>query len=289
MSDLRLPSVSRTRTAYLIMINGRHVGKMYKIDTDKIVLGRAPDVDVKIDDEGVSRRHAIIRYEGDNLVVRDNNSTNGVFVNGTKVDGYILREGDRVQIGSNTILKFDYADEVETQAQERMWREANCDALTGAFKKRYFMEQLETEFAYHFRHLQDLSLMFFDIDHFKKLNDNYGHLAGDQALREFAGIVAEMLRTEDLFARYGGEEFVILLRDTNAENSFLIAERVRRKIEQNRFMWEGERLPVTTSVGVSTLHQQNYPDPQALVQAADEFLYRAKRGGRNRTESALME
>lgn len=276
------------RSAYLIMINGRNVGRMHKINVDRTQLGRAPDCEVLIEDEGVSRRHAMIERGPEGYVLWDNNSTNGVFVNGEKVGRHLLQDGDRVQIGSNTILKFSFTDEVEEKFQKQLYDSATRDALTGAYNKKYFADQLKTEFAYCYRHKTPLSLMLFDIDFFKKLNDGYGHLAGDHVLKTLAGVVHAALRTEDIFARYGGEEFGVILRDTDGERAFLIAERVRRNVEAHEFVFDGQRLPVSISVGVATLVDGNYPSPKHLVKAADEYLYKAKHNGRNRTESRVV-
>ena len=205
-----------------------------------------------------------------------------------RVDRHLLIDGDKVQLGSSTILKFSFQDEVEERAQRQIYEMATRDGLTSAYNKKYFADQLKTDFAFYFRHLQPLSLILFDIDFFKKLNDGFGHQAGDYVLKSLAAIVAKALRTEDIFARYGGEEFGIILRDTDSERAFLICERIRRGIENFQFIYEGKRLPVTISLGVATLQKENYPSPKSLVKAADEFLYAAKHKGRNRTESALM-
>lgn len=285
------------RSAYLIVINGRSVGKMFKLASETVIIGRAPTNEVLIDDEGVSRKHAYIEKAAAGLVIVDGEtvapgnikkSTNGVFVNGHRVDRHLLTDGDKVQLGSSTILKFSFQDEVEERAQKQIYEMATRDGLTSAYNKKYFADQLKTDFAFYFRHSQPLSLILFDIDFFKKLNDGFGHQAGDYVLKSLAAIVAKALRTEDIFARYGGEEFGIILRDTDGERAFLICERIRRGIENFQFTYEGKRLPVTISMGVATLEKENYPNPKSLVKAADEFLYAAKHKGRNRTESALM-
>jgi diguanylate cyclase (GGDEF)-like protein len=276
------------KNAYLIVINGRSVGRIYKVSSDEIVMGRSPEVDVVIEDEGVSRQHAKIERRDDGMVLMDMGSTNGIFVNGKKVARHYLNDGDRLQIGSTTILKFSYQDELEENFQKQLYDSATRDALTGAYNKKFFADHLKTEFAFCYRHERPLSLILFDIDFFKKVNDNFGHVAGDYALKETSRLVQETLRTEDLFARYGGEEFGVILRDTDAERSFLIGERIRRTIEAFKFMWEGDEMPVTVSLGVATLIKKNHRSPKALVQAADEFLYKAKQNGRNRCESDLM-
>jgi two-component system cell cycle response regulator len=285
------------RSAYLIVINGRSVGKMYKLSGDRVVIGRQATNEILIDDEGVSRRHAYVERAAAGLVLVDGErqpdgrikpSTNGVFVNGNKVDRHLLQDGDKVQLGSSTILKFSFQDEIEEQFHQQQYEAATRDGLTNAYNKKYFADQLKTDFAFYFRHSQPLSLVLFDIDFFKKLNDGYGHMAGDYVLKTLAGLVQKALRTEDVFARYGGEEFGIILRDTDGERAFLICERIRRNIENYQFLYEGKRLPVTISMGIATLHNASFPNPKALVKAADEYLYQAKHKGRNRTESGLL-
>jgi diguanylate cyclase (GGDEF)-like protein len=133
-----------------------------------------------------------------------------------------------------------------------------------------------------------MSLCLFDIDFFKKLNDGFGHQAGDHVLKTLAAIVQKMLRTEDIFARYGGEEFGVIFKNTDGEKAFLVLERIRRQIETHQFMNDDKRMPVTISIGIATLWQQNFPTPKALVKAADDYLYKAKGNGRNRTESAIV-
>ncbi len=276
------------RSAYLIVINGRSVGKMFKLTGDKTVIGRAPTNEILIDDEGVSRQHAWVERAAAGLIIVDNKSTNGVFVNGERAERHALADGDKVQLGTSTILKFSFQDEIEERFQKEQYDAATRDGLTLAYNKKYFADQLKTDFAFYFRHSQPLSLVLFDIDFFKKLNDGFGHQAGDHVLRSMSALVQKMLRTEDIFARYGGEEFGIILRDTDDERAFLICERIRRQIENHPFTYDDKRLPVTISIGIATLRNQNHPTPKALVKAADELLYAAKHKGRNRTESALM-
>jgi len=276
------------RNAYLIVISGRSVGKMYKVASREMYLGRSPEADIFIDDDGVSRRHAKLVQGVEGIRLLDLGSTNGTFANGKKVDAQLLVDGDRIQIGSTTILKFSYQDDVEEHFQKQLYDSATRDGLTGAFNKKHFAERLRSEFAFSARHGTHLSLVLFDIDHFKNTNDTYGHLAGDEVLRRLSGVVMQQLRTEDTFARYGGEEFAIVLRDTDDERAFIIAERVRRAIESTKFTFERQTIPVTISLGVATLHGQNFPSVRDLVQAADEYLYRAKRNGRNRSECQLL-
>jgi two-component system cell cycle response regulator len=289
LKDLELLSPEKaSRSAYFIVINGRAVGKMFKLVGMKMVIGRSPTNEILVDDEGVSRQHAFVERNALGLILVDNGSTNGVFVNGQRIQRHLLQDGDKVQLGSSAILKFSFQDEVEERAQKQLYESATRDGLTNCYNKKYFADQLKTEFAYYYRHNEPMSLCLFDIDFFKKLNDGFGHQAGDHVLKTLAAIVQKMLRTEDIFARYGGEEFGVIFKNTDGEKAFLVLERIRRQIETHQFMNDDKRMPVTISIGIATLWQQNFPTPKALVKAADDYLYKAKGNGRNRTESAIV-
>jgi diguanylate cyclase (GGDEF)-like protein len=125
----------------------------------------------------------------------------------------------------------------------------------------------------------------FDVDHFKHVNDNHGHLAGDQVLATMAQIVRGALRAEDLFARYGGEEFAVLCRDTALPKAMLLGERLRAKVEAHAFEHNGRRVAVTVSVGVASWTPKA-DSPARLIADADAALYKAKRGGRNRVAAS---
>jgi two-component system, cell cycle response regulator len=278
---------TNVRQAYLIMISGRQVGKQFKLVGELLWIGRHLQNEIIVDDEGVSRKHAFIERRGGTFLLRDNESTNGVFVNNNKVMQHELKEGDRIRVGSGAILKFSFQDEIEEQANEQLYASATRDGLTNAYNKKFFAEQLKRDFAYYFRHSEPMSLALFDIDFFKKLNDGYGHPAGDSVLKNLSALVQRMLRTEDIFARYGGEEFGIIFKATDGEKALLVMERIRRAVEAMEFLYEGKRMPVTISIGIATLHGQSHATAADLVKASDEFLYAAKRKGRNRTECAL--
>ena len=289
LKDLELLSPDKTpRSAYLICINGRAVGKMFKLATQRMVVGRSPANEILVDDEGISRQHAFVERNALGFVLVDNESTNGVFVNGQRILRHLMQDGDKVQLGSSAILKFSFQDEVEERAQKQLYESATRDGLTNCYNKKYFADQLKTEFSYYFRHDEPMSLCLFDIDFFKKLNDGFGHQAGDHVLKTMSALVQKALRTEDIFARYGGEEFGIIFKNTDGEKAFLVLERIRRNIEKYEFMDNDRRMPVTISIGISTLEKQNYASPKALVKAADDYLYQAKGKGRNRTESAIV-
>ena len=217
--------------AYLVVLAGVSAGEMFKLQKDKTVVGRGPAVGVRLNDEGVSREHCAFVREGDKMVVEDMGSTNGTFCNGIKVDRRELVDGDKIMVGSSTILKFTYHDYLDEVFQRQMYESALRDGLTKVFNKKYFTDYLEKEFAFAARHGGPLALIFLDIDYFKKINDTHGHPAGDFVLAELSQMMATLLRTEDVLARFGGEEFTILCRGSDLSGAKIVAERVRKAVE----------------------------------------------------------
>jgi two-component system cell cycle response regulator len=285
IGDLTAIKVANRRDrAHLIVLAGTSLGQMFRVEQSETVIGRGADASIRIEDDGVSRKHARVVQQGDQVWIEDLESANGTFVNDGRVDRHLLRDGDKIQMGSTTILKFTYGDELEESFQQKMYDAALHDGLTGAFNKRYFLDRLPTEAAYARRHKTPLTLLMFDVDHFKQVNDRHGHVAGDYVLATIAGIVTGTLRTEDLFARYGGEEFAVLCRGATLEKAAVLAERLRAKVETHLFAHHGDRISVTISVGVSTFVDRADAATQ-LVADADAALYRAKRAGRNRVVS----
>jgi two-component system cell cycle response regulator len=191
-----------------------------------------------------------------------------------------LANGDRIKVGP-TIFKYLSGQDVEAQYHEEIYRMTIIDGLTQAHVKRYLLEALEKEIIRARRHARDLSFLMFDIDHFKKINDFHGHLAGDFVLKELARIVHGRIRRDEVFARYGGEEFAIVLPETNLEGASALAEWLREKVESARFIFQNEQIHVTISIGVTML-QESFKTSLDLIQSADTKLYEAKRGGRNR-------
>ncbi|MDF1564161.1 MAG: GGDEF domain-containing protein [Deltaproteobacteria bacterium] len=276
-----------------MVLAGKAVGRMFKVVTGEMLIGRAPECDIMLDDDGVSRKHArlICRPDG-SVSILDLGSTNGTWVKSQRVDLRSLQDGDRIQIGSTSILKYGYQDSVEEQFHAQLYESATQDGLTGVYNKRFFLDRLDQEFAWHRRHQAPLTLMLFDIDHFKKTNDTFGHAAGDFVLKQLALVVLAQVRTEDIFARYGGEEFACILRQTRSQEGFVLAERIRRAVEDHRFLFRSQiqevEIPTTISVGVCEL-KPTVKDIAAFIEATDRYLYRAKAAGRNRVESSAFD
>jgi len=280
----------RQQSAVLIVISAKSaagIGRMHKLDKSEVVLGRSVDAEFQIEDDGISRKHAKVICDEGRFSLMDLGSTNGTFLNGNRVDVSPLHDGDKIQIGSNTVLKFSLQDQLDEQYQRSIYESATRDGLTRVFNKKYMLDSLRKEFAYCLRHRIPLSLAMFDVDHFKKVNDTYGHQAGDYVLARIAQRISEVVRAEDLFARYGGEEFALMLRETVEEQAYVAAERCRRIVDLTDFNFGGTPIKVTISVGIATLLDSDFSQPEDLISAADRFLYRAKKLGRNRVEGKL--
>ena len=272
---------TREKTPALVCLTGASMGKVFRLEASEIEIGRDAK-GLRIEDDGVSRRHARLERMGDSYTIRDIGSTNGTIWNGEKLaTPVVLQVGDRIRLGPNVVLRFEMHDVLDERMRERLYELATRDALTGAFNRRAFFERLESEWAWHRRHRHPCALLALDVDHFKRINDAHGHPGGDHVLKSLAALIQATIRAEDLFARIGGEEFVILARATDATRATAMAERIRSAVEKNVFGWAGESIRVTLSVGVATSTDAAATSAQALVTRADALLYEAKDQGRN--------
>jgi diguanylate cyclase (GGDEF)-like protein len=268
----------------LKVLSGLNAGQVFNLERDETFIGRGRDAHVHIDDAGISRKHArVVRVEGPRYLVEDLASTNGVFVNGRKVDRVDLVDGDRVQVGPNLVLRFSLTAADEEALARKLYEGSTRDGLTRLYNRKHASERLAAEVAYAHRHGTAFSFVLFDLDHFKRVNDTYGHSAGDLVLRIVAAQVQKAVRVEDVLARYGGEEFVVLVRGIEHESVRSMAQRIRRGVEGLSIPWEARTLKATVSVGVASLSECGpKAKAEALVALADERLYLAKAGGRNR-------
>lgn len=257
------------------------LGKRFVLDGNLARVGRGADNEIVLEGDSVSRRHAHFERRGVRWWVVDDGSTNGTYLNEQQIEREAqLRNADRIKIGP-TILKYLSGADAEAKYHEEIYRMTIVDGLTQIHNKRYLNEALDREVLRARRHQRDLSVLMFDIDFFKRVNDHYGHLAGDHVLRELAKLVQERIRRDEVFARYGGEEFCVVLPETSLAGAVALAEDIRSRVEGYPFVFQGERIPVTISVGCAFLQP---PDRNAsdLIRRADDKLYEAKRSGRNR-------
>lgn len=269
------------REGCLVIIYGDDLGRRVPLGPEPTILGRSSKCDVQLDQESVSRNHARISRERDCYVIRDLGSTNGTYVNDELIgDDVSLRDGDQIKVG-RTIFKFIVSGNMEAQYHEEIYRLMTVDGLTEMHNKRYFNEALDREASRSSRYQRTFSLVLFDIDHFKQINDTYGHLAGDAVLRQLGALVRGRVRRDDVPARTGGEEFAVICPEIGMDGALQLAEKLRSAIERSTFRFEGTDMPVTISAGVAEWSPE-LTDPQDLVKQADEKLYEAKRTGRNR-------
>lgn len=274
------------REACLVILYGQNLGARVTLNGAAITVGRGAECDVRFDEECVSRAHCRVEPDsehGGHWRVVDLGSTNGTFVNDRSVRTTQLSHGDQLQIGRN-ICKFLDSGHIESAYHEEIYRVMTTDGLTRLANRRAFEEALQREFSRSTRYARPLSVLVLDIDHFKRVNDTYGHLAGDAALKQIALVLSSNLRRDDIAGRLGGEEFSVILPEIDRAGAITTAEKLRRVIAARTFEFEGTPMSLTISAGVATRAVTD-TDPIEMVRRADELLYTAKRDGRNRVRS----
>jgi len=275
------PPETQTR-AVLVRLDAADAGRVIALDGPELRIGRRGSSGLVIDDEGLSRSHARISQADGAYRVEDLGSSNGTYVNGVRVDKLVLGDGMVLQLGPRVCFRFSLTDGREEELLRRLYEASVRDALTGDYNRHYLGERLSAELAYAARHNSQLSIVMFDVDHFKRVNDQHGHLVGDAVLRTVAGAAERLLRQEDLLARYGGEEFLVLLRGVALEGAERAGERLREAVEASVTPTDTGPLRVTVSVGCASLACAERLDAEALIAVADRRLYAAKAAGRNR-------
>jgi len=268
--------------ATLTVLTGPETGRTFLVENEAR-MGRGVDAPVRVLDNSVSRLHARVFSESSVWFLEDLGSQNGTYLEDTAVQRVELVSGATFRLGLLTVIRFEVSTRSQAKLRHALYETSTRDALTGVHNRKYFDERLRAELSYALRHKKELSVMLLDIDFFKRVNDQFGHAAGDEVLRRLAKNVDMMIRAEDVFARYGGEEFVMLARGIPASGAMRFAERIRESAEQLKVMFEGQAIPITVSLGVAMLscveHTRN---AAGLLAKADERLYQAKHDGRNR-------
>jgi diguanylate cyclase (GGDEF)-like protein len=286
-SDEGVPQAGDVGTPCLVVYVGQHLGRRHVLDRPETTLGRSAETTIQVDHESVSREHAQISVHLGTGRVRDLGSTNGTWVNDHRITDVELRDGDLVRVGQ-TVFKFLSGTNIESKYHDAIYRLSTTDGLTGAANKRTFLEILERELRRAHRYQRCLSLVIFDIDWFKRVNDTRGHLTGDHVLHELGRLVSDHVRSEDTFARYGGEEFALVMPETEREGAREACETLRTLVSGHRFVYDQIAVPITVSFGITTVDcrevapDRNPPDAETVIAAADAKLYEAKTAGRNR-------
>ena len=277
-----LPADSAPPVIVVLMGPSGYQGKQWAI-TDGFVIGRAVESHVFIDDKSLSRSHARLDVKNSEVTIVDLGSTNKTVVNGVilaPMAPCIIKNNDQIKTG-NVIFKFLERGNIEALTAQALFEKANRDALTGIYSKGALLERGPEAIKRSEVLSEPLSVMVFDIDHFKKINDTYGHPCGDYVLKDLCKAVNKLIRSNDFFARYGGEEFVLILSGTPNKIAGEIAERVRLTIQTHDFEFEGKKIPVTVSVGITSKHGTD-SDWASIFDRADKALFVSKQSGRNR-------
>lgn len=274
------PHHSGPRSACVVVIHGEGLGKRADIEGKAITVGRSQEADLHIPHKSVSRRHCEIWRDGETYRLRDLEATNRTLVNEQPVTESELADGDHITLGE-TILKFISHSSVEARYHEEVYQLATHDALTELYNRRHFVELVDKEIARSLRHGRPLVMCIIDVDLFKPVNDQHGHIAGDGVLRQLAALLRGFVRGEDIAARIGGEEFAVLLPESGIDAAVAFAERLREAVAVAPFLIAGQSHHLTVSIGLAELSPAR-AERSALMQAADVALYRAKADGRNR-------
>jgi len=267
----------------LVMIAGPDLGRRIELRPGELTIGRESHCDVVVPLGGISRVHCSIRSGEASVFLRDLGSTNGTHVNGQPVrarEDVPLRTGDLVAVGGAIFKLLDSASP-ESLYHEQVHRTMAVDGLTQVRNRRSLQEMLETEISRSRRHLHRLCLLLIDVDRFKEINDQHGHLGGDHVLQRIAAQLAQQARREDCVARYGGDEFAIVMPETDRGGALVFGERLRGAVELDGIRFGEATVQVTISVGVAEW-SPNMTRPEDLIAAADVSLYEAKHAGRNR-------
>ena len=272
---------AQEKNACLLAIGGELNGAVFDLPVGLISIGRNVENTYAMEFQGISRNHLRLEVLENQVTLVDPGSRNGSYLNNKQVKKpVVLKKGDVIKIGV-IALKFIPRGDPERLTYDELNRTANTDGLTKCFNKSYFNQACDLAVKKSKITGTQLALIIFDIDHFKKLNDNYGHDAGDHVLREMTGLIrAQGAREDDIFARYGGEEFVILLPKTNLKQGYEIAERIRKLVEAHPFVYESQEIHMTVSVGVSD-YRQGVDTGTELFKRADKAVYQSKNNGRN--------
>ncbi len=285
--------VARERRPALVFLRGELLAVPIPLERNEVILGRALEADVRVNDARASRLHARISTERDTVTeevryrIRDLGSTNGTTVNGQVISDAYLQDGDKLVIGEH-LMRFELLDEIDREFQRQIHRLLAHDELTGLLTSKSFFSELRREAARAEFEARPFCVLMMDLDHFKTVNDTYGHLTGSQTLEEVGACITRALRAGDVAARFGGEEFAAFMLDADIAQGLVAAERVRVGVEEHVFTTtkhdsSGDLRThrITISIGVAAF-PQDARDPIELIELADTALYRAKRSGRNR-------
>lgn len=277
----------------LVQYNGDQMGKRFSVEKNMNIAGRSPEASIFIDEPSVSRMHAKIFSSVGKITIEDLGSSNGTFINDEAVkQKSTLKDGDMIRLGA-IILKFFSSTNMDNLIHDKIYRLVTIDVGTGVYNKRHLQNTISSEFKVARTYNQDISVIYYDLDFFKSVNDTYGHDAGDQILKESAHLVKTLIRKQDILCRFGGEEFVIILPSTSEKVATDLAERIRQSLENHVFkipqsQQSGQAIvkhQQTISMGVAGINA-DIKSAKELLEKADRRLYHSKQTGRNKVTAA---
>ena len=284
----KLKAADDAPPAVIVLVGPQgYVGKQWLITKSDMTIGRSVETELYISDASLSRSHAKFEVAGNDIFILDLGSTNKTIVNGMPLAPMTKRKlinNDQIKTG-NVIFKFLEKGNLESITNQQVFEKAQKDALTGAFSKGALLEKGPESVKRADVLTEPLSVITFDIDYFKKINDTYGHPGGDYVLKELGQLMqSKLVRSNDYFARYGGEEFVVILQATPLKTAQEVAERIRQTVEAHPFQFDDKTIKVTISIGVSTRIPTDTWDK--MYNRADQALYQSKQSGRNKVTVA---
>jgi len=260
----------KSKDACLIEIYGKDLGKKFSLDKSITVIGRSSKCEIPVDQDAVSRNHAKLTNDGEKVVIQDNGSTNGTYVNDDKIKQTELQNGDLIKIG-HTVFKYISSGNIESAYHDEIYNLTTIDGLTGAYNRRYFLKNLEEELSRSQRYERNLSLLIFRISDFAKIKDKYGHLAGDHVLRQMAKKVTEHIRREDFLARYGDRDFALILPEIDDNQAKVMAEKLQGLVANTEFLFEEHNIAASITFGLCT-SDDAITDPNELLEQAEKDL-----------------
>jgi two-component system, cell cycle response regulator len=272
--------VAEQQQAMLLVLSGARIGHRVVLGEASLTIGRGSTCELILDADSVSRQHAIVEFSGGSYRLLDKGSTNGTFVNHHRIRERVLNDGDQIQIGK-ALLKYLAGGNIEAVYHEEFERLMHHDGLTGARTKASFEEAYRIALMVERSKPKVVSLIVFDIDHFKQVNDTHGHTCGDAVLQQLSAIVKDLVASRYLFGRLGGEEFGVLLEGEGGPQACELAEQIRARIEHAHFSFEDVHIPITVSLGVAERAAGSVETAEDFFERADQRLYTAKAEGRN--------
>lgn len=273
-------AVPRQLIPYLRVIEPRNTYIRLRVSVRPSIIGRSRDVDLPLNDGQISRRHCTVMAADTGVVIEDLDSRNGTWLNGQSIRHAIVTPQDRLQLGCFQ-LKVEYRDPEDVAQEDALVLAATTDALTGIANRRHLMDCADTATVVAQRSDLDLSVIMLDIDHFKAINDRFGHPAGDAALKCFANVLLREKRRQDVLGRYGGEEFMVLLPGADTAAATHFSQRVRETLETTEIVYADRPFRITASGGVCSAKGCGISSLSAMIARADLALYQAKNNGRN--------